>query len=66
MAGTLMDRIVSHGYQKISYVRSASIGRLLWIPLFSHLDKLVEVGTPQDPWTAAAQDVWRNSWKWTP
>ena len=63
MAGTLMDPIISHGYQKFYYVRSASAGGLLLIPLLSHLEKLEEFGTPQDPWTAAAQDVQRYFWK---
>ena len=50
---------ISHEYQKFSNVRSASTDGLLLIPLLSHLEKLEELGTPQDPWNAAAQDVQR-------
>ena len=42
MAGALME------YQKFSYVRSASAGGLLLMPLLSDLEKLEELGTPQN------------------
>ena len=45
--GITMDGRDAHGYQKFSYVRSASIGGFQLILLFSHLDRLEKLGTPQ-------------------
>ena len=54
-AGTSMNgrdfhgSFISHGYQNFSYVRSASTSGRLLIRLLSHLEKLEELGTPQEP-----------------